>query len=142
MIRRPPRSTLFPYTDALPIWFDGRLIGSDTFSITGTGAVIPADASNLAISEIHYHPIAPDAIEIAAGFTDPSMFEWIELLNLSETSTLDLANLAFDDGIELVIPAGTALAPGERLVVPANASEIGSAPSTEIVRFSVVAVSS
>ncbi|MFP6856710.1 MAG: lamin tail domain-containing protein [Roseibacillus sp.] len=102
--------------------FDGRLIGSDTFSITGTGAVIPADASNLAISEIHYHPIAPDAIEIAAGFTDPSMFEWIELLNLSETSTLDLANLAFDDGIELVIPAGTALAPGERLVVPANAS--------------------
>src|SRR5205814_6749744 len=21
MIRRPPRSTLFPYTDALPIWF-------------------------------------------------------------------------------------------------------------------------
>src|SRR3712207_8196521 len=24
MIRRPPRSTLFPYTDALPIWDDTR----------------------------------------------------------------------------------------------------------------------
>src|SRR5256886_17290802 len=25
MIRRPPRSTLFPYTDALPIWLDGPI---------------------------------------------------------------------------------------------------------------------
>jgi len=104
------------------IGYDGSVVGSDTFSITGTGAVIPADASNLAMSEIHYHPLAPAPSEILAGFTDASMFEWFELLNLSETETLDLGNLAFGDGIALTIPAGTTLAPGERLVVPANAS--------------------
>src|SRR5689334_23818660 len=29
MIRRPPRSTLFPYTDALPIYFDGGAVRTD-----------------------------------------------------------------------------------------------------------------
>src|SRR3712207_4492382 len=36
MIRRPPRSTLFPYTDALPIFFMRRY---SMFLVTGFGAV-------------------------------------------------------------------------------------------------------
>ncbi|MDE0827523.1 MAG: CotH kinase family protein, partial [Akkermansiaceae bacterium] len=102
--------------------FDGSVIGSDTFSITGTGSLVPADATNLVISEIHYHPLAPEGDEVAAGFTDGAMFEWVELLSLSESSTLDLGNISFDAGIALVIPPGTTLAPGGRLVVPANAA--------------------
>ena len=104
------------------IGFDGSVIGSDTFSIAGTGSLVPADAATLAISEIHYHPLAPDEDEIAAGFGDAAMFEWVELLNLSESVTLDLGNVSFDDGIALVIPLGTTLAPGKRLVVPAHAA--------------------
>jgi hypothetical protein len=102
--------------------FDGSVVGSDTFSITGTGTVVPADATTLSISEIHYHPAAPEAGEIAAGFADEAMFEWVELVNHSETATLDLGDVMFSNGIEFVIPAGILLAPGERLVLPANAA--------------------
>ena len=104
------------------IGFDGAVVGSADFAITGTGTVLPADATTLAVSEVHYHPAGPDEGEIAAGFNDASMFEWIELVNLSATATLDLGDVAFDDGIELVIPPGTLLQPGERLVIPANAA--------------------
>ena len=104
------------------IGFDGSVVGSDTFSITGTGTVVPADATTLSISELHYHPAPPNADEIAAGFTDEAMFEWVELYNHSESATLDLGDVMFSNGIELVIPSGILLAPGERLVVPANAT--------------------
>jgi len=104
------------------IGFDGSVVDSDTFTITGTGTVVPADSTNLAISEIHYNPLDPSQSEMDAGFADASMFEWFELVNLSDSVTLDLGSLVFDKGIDLVIPAATTLAPGERLVVPANAS--------------------
>src|SRR5258708_29715560 len=40
MIRRPPRSTLFPYNDALPIYFaDGRPIGEGSHEVAAPTAL-------------------------------------------------------------------------------------------------------
>ena len=73
--------------------------------ITGT----PADASNLVISEIMYHPLDP-----AVGS------EFIELLNISGDATIDLTGVAFTAGIDYGFPTGTTLAPGGRVVVPGS----------------------
>ena len=72
---------------------------------TTTTPDLPSDNQlHLIISEIMYHPV-----------DDTS--EFIELLNTSETVTLDLSGVAFTQGIQFTFPAGTSLAPGERLVV-------------------------
>lgn len=77
---------------------------------------IPADASNLVISEIHYRPADPVSAEETAISTDRDDFEFIELLNTADRS-IDLSGLYFDDGINFHFPNHTILAPGQRLVV-------------------------
>ncbi len=72
-----------------------------------TTPVDPSDAQlYLVISEIMYHPAdpTPDA-------------EFIELMNISDTVTLDLAGVRFTAGIDYAFPAGTTLAPGARVAV-------------------------
>ncbi|MCA9152919.1 MAG: lamin tail domain-containing protein, partial [Planctomycetales bacterium] len=59
---------------------------------------IPAAATSslhqaLRISEVNYHPGAPTAGEIAAGYTDADEFEFIELVNRS-TNPVDLRTAA------------------------------------------------
>ncbi len=58
-----------------------------------------ATHSNLVISKIHYHPVAPNAAEIAAGFTDGDDFEFLELFNIG-SETVKLVNLQFSAGID------------------------------------------
>src|SRR5258707_7579695 len=63
MIRRPPRSTLFPYTNALPIYFAGAglglvlaLLASDSgfrIPVGGARAITDALLSRLSRSEEH-----------------------------------------------------------------------------------------
>lgn len=71
--------------------------------------VSPVDPSDLQLhlvmSEIMYHPLSE---------TDE---EFIELLNTSETVTLDLGGVTFTNGIDFTFSPGVMLAPGERLVV-------------------------
>lgn len=67
---------------------------------------VPADAGNLVVSEIMYHPPAP---ELTA--------EFIELLNISTTESIELTQVRFTDGIDYQFPVGTILAAGERIVV-------------------------
>ena len=71
--------------------------------------VSPVDPSDLqlylAVSEIMYHPLSE---------TDE---EFIELLNISDSVTLDLGGVRFTNGIDYLFPSGTTLAPGERVVV-------------------------
>ncbi|NIP95793.1 MAG: lamin tail domain-containing protein, partial [Akkermansiaceae bacterium] len=69
----------------------------------------PVDPSDpqlyLVVSEIMYHPAPdPDA-------------EFIELMNISDSVTLDLTGVHFTRGIDYAFPAGTMLAPGARIVV-------------------------
>ncbi|RZO17883.1 MAG: hypothetical protein EVB09_03215, partial [Verrucomicrobiaceae bacterium] len=103
------------------IGFDGEIIDSANYEVTGNGAIEPAGPENLAISEIHYHPNPPSDEEVSSGFTDSSMFEWIELVNLSNSRTIDLSDVRFVNGIDFTIPSGTLLGPEKRIVIPSNA---------------------
>jgi hypothetical protein len=79
---------------------------------------------NLAISEIMYHPAVPSPAEIAAGFTNPEDFEYLEILNTG-TTPVDLRGLYIDDAVQFDFInslLGTTLAPGGRLLLVANQS--------------------
>ncbi|MCA9198416.1 MAG: CotH kinase family protein, partial [Planctomycetales bacterium] len=90
---------------------------------------VPADGSNLRISEINYHPGDPTPAEEAAGIGDADEFEFIELVNISN-QTIDLSNVAFRqvavedavEGIQFQFADGdvATLAAGQRLVVVEN----------------------
>jgi len=69
----------------------------------------PADATSLTISEIMFNPGAAQADA-----------EFIELLNVSHTNTLDLSHVRFAKGIDFTFPLGASLSPGERLLVVLN----------------------
>ena len=99
------------------IGFDGNVIDEETISITGTSTLVPASESTLAISEVMYHPAASSSTELEAGFQDQDDFEFIELVNLSETQTIDLTGLKFVDGINYEFPGNATLAPGARALV-------------------------
>ncbi|MGI9242528.1 MAG: lamin tail domain-containing protein, partial [Verrucomicrobiales bacterium] len=78
--------------------------------------VDPSDAQRyLVVSEIMYHPAAPDQDA-----------EFIELMNISDTVTLDLEGVSFTAGIDYSFPAGASLAPGARTVVGFASFENGS----------------
>ncbi|WP_193212940.1 lamin tail domain-containing protein, partial [Luteolibacter marinus] len=82
----------------------------------------PASSSNLAISEIHYHPADPSPEEIAAGFDDSEAFEFVEILNTSSRH-VDLDGVYFYGAIAFNFsgaPTGRTLAPGARLLVVAD----------------------
>lgn len=81
---------------------------TEALFIVGT----PASAENLVISEIHYHPSDDD------GDT-----EFVELMNVSEASTIDLVGVRFTAGIEYAFTGPTLLAPGERLVLVENPTD-------------------
>lgn len=101
------------------IGFRGDLLREDTVTINGTSTLVPASVATLAISEVMYHPAPPSNDEIVAGFRDQDDFEFIELVNLSETSTLELSGLSFANGISYDLPDAT-LAPGARALVVGN----------------------
>ncbi len=79
----------------------------------------PATPHNLAISKIMYHPADPTPAEIAAGFTDDGVFEYIELLNTG-TRHVDLQGVFLSGGIDFDFTGawtGRTLAPGARVLV-------------------------
>ena len=88
--------------------------------------VVPADASNLRVSELHYHPSDPTEAELDAGHEDGDDFEFIELVNISN-QRIDLTHVEFiqvvedgdEQGVSFDFADGqiTQLGPGERLVV-------------------------
>ena len=82
----------------------GVQVGTDSIDITGTGAVVPATAANLAVSEILYSP-ASDAVA-----------EFIEIVNIG-AQAVDLTGCSFTAGIEYVFPNNTTLPAGGRLAI-------------------------
>ena len=71
-----------------------------------------------AVTELHYHPAAPSAEEVAAGFIDANDFEFIELQNVA-LQKLDLAGLSFTTGITASPPAQN-IDPWQVFVLVAN----------------------
>jgi hypothetical protein len=98
----------------------GTEVGSDTITVTNTSTIDLADASNTIISELHYHPADPIPLEVAEGYTDADLFEFVEITNTHPSSYIDLTNVSFEDGVEFDFPPGITLAPGAQIVVVAN----------------------
>lgn len=71
------------------------------------------------VSEIHYHPGNRSAAEVAAGFADDDLFEFLEITNVHPTATVDLAGARFTEGIGFTF-GDVSLAPGESAVIVAN----------------------
>ncbi len=96
---------------------NGVLIASDSVQITGTAPVVPADSTNLVISELHYHPTDPTSAEMAAGHDDDNDFEFVEILNVGP-DTVDLSGVVFADGVKFAFGGSdvTTLAPGGRVL--------------------------
>lgn len=83
-------------------------------------AGVPAEAENLIVSELNYHPVGPTPEESAA---DPTLndddFEFVELRNVSAAG-IDLSGVRFVDGIDFEFPVGTVLGAGEFALVVEN----------------------
>lgn len=101
-----------------------RIYKGSTWSALGEAVFIPgipATAENLVISELMYNP---DGIS--------ENLEYLELMNTSTIETLDLGGLSFTDGIQVTLPNGTALAPGERILIVANIAAFSSVYSNAL----------
>lgn len=92
---------------------------------------VPAGAANLAISEIMYRPFDASSSEELVGFSDRDEFEFLELMNISESQTIDLTGVRLGQvdlggdlqGIDFTFaPDGpiTFLRPGELVVLVEN----------------------
>lgn len=75
---------------------------------------IPSDYDDLKITEVHYNPLPETTI-------DGSKFEFIELKNTG-TSTLNMGDLTFVNGIDFEFPEGTQLDAGEFIVLASNST--------------------
>jgi hypothetical protein len=90
--------------------FGETVVLSDTANSVVSTYMTPVNPSPaqvyLVVSEIMYHPAdtTPDA-------------EFIEVMNISNSVTLDLGGVRFTSGIHYAFPPDTMLAPGARLVV-------------------------
>ena len=86
------------------------------------GAVSPT-ASNLVITEILYHPEAPAAAEVAAGFDQANDFEFIRLTNTGN-EPVNLTGIRFSTGVTFTktLDLLSWLAPGQSAVVVENAA--------------------
>lgn len=73
---------------------------------------------SLVITEVMYHPTDPTAAEIAAGFDNDELFEYLELKNVGNTP-LDLTDVRFTKGIDFdfLNAALTTLNPGQIILV-------------------------
>lgn len=79
----------------------------------------PVGAENLVVSEIMYHPADPSEAEIAAGFDDADVFEFIEFLNIG-ARTVNFSGARLRGDADFDFAEGTKLAPGERLLLVEN----------------------
>ena len=84
----------------------------------------PASATNLAISEIQYHPIVTVG-DLPLGYNDDTFFEYVELMNIGP-KRVDLMGIKFTDGLTWAFDAAATvprlLLPGQRVLIVGNAA--------------------
>ncbi len=100
--------------------YNGTVWSAPTGATFVVGAV-PADATNLAITEIMYRPERESSGEAARGFNDRDLFEFVELMNIGPRR-VDLRGASFSAGIlfDFATSAIISLEPGERVLVVRN----------------------
>lgn len=110
----------------------GELVGEDSINITTTS---PEDSqrSFLRITEIMYHPPAPTAAELAAGFSDKDDFEFIELANTGPAE-LSLSGVRFTAGVafDFSTAALQSVPPGARLLLVRHPSAFAARYGTNL----------
>jgi hypothetical protein len=103
--------------------FQGNVIATDSITVTSTVSGRPLQ-DFLRVAEVMYHPADPSPQEISQGYGDSDEFEYLELVNTSAATTLDLTGVRIVSGIEFDFAtapiAERTLAPLERLVVVEN----------------------
>jgi hypothetical protein len=110
----PPTATTAPApTDGGPVP-NGSSWSAPTRLYYFPGAA-EASQANIQITEVHYHPSAPTAEEIAQGWLDANDFEYVRLTNTGPLP-VDLTGIFFSDGVEFKA------APGLQNWLPGGAS--------------------
>ena len=79
----------------------------------------PANAGNLLVTEIHYHPADASTARELAVSTDKDDYEFLELLNTSGNE-IDLSDYYFTRGLALTFPQGSTIAPRARKIIVSN----------------------
>ena len=122
----PVRSDPTPFLLGSSKMVNARVLNGSTWSALNTAffsvGTEPASAANLVISELNYRPGAPGPAEIAAGFTQRSKFEFVELMNIG-ASSVSLDGVSFGAGLDFTFKAASAvseIAPGQRVLVVAD----------------------
>ena len=85
-----------------------------------------ASSANLVISEVMYHPASELEEE-----------EYLVLMNISETDTIDLSSIALDDGVNYTFPLGSVLGPLERVVITGSQASFNAAFPQSVIPLAV-----
>ena len=110
-----------------PGWLFSRAYNSNTgeWSALNTAYytidTIPADETNLVISEFSYRPANPTTPAELAISSDRDDYEFIELLNIS-SQTIDLTGVSLIDGVRFTFADHTLLEAGERIVLASHSA--------------------
>jgi hypothetical protein len=80
----------------------------------------PASASNIVISEINYNPTNPSSPAELAVTPDKDEYEYIEVMNIRPSASVDLTGMRFTAGITTVAMGNQILGPGERALFVKN----------------------
>ena len=99
--------------------FQRQPIATETISVESTLPDRPLQQF-LRIGEIMFNPADPVGEGPESAFADNDDFEYVELVNTSDTVDLDISGVSFSGGIRFTFPAGTGLAPGERILAVRN----------------------
>ncbi|MHB1034284.1 MAG: lamin tail domain-containing protein [Pirellulales bacterium] len=95
-----------------------RILSNGTWSALADASFYVNLAPSIRISELMYTPAAPSAAEIAAGYTDNNLFEFVEITNIGN-KTLPLQGLRFTNGINYTF-GNVSIAPGQYVIVAAD----------------------
>jgi hypothetical protein len=123
---RDPAAVLYsgPVTLSSPVTVSARSLLSGTWSPLTQAffsvSTEPASAANLVISEINYNPENPFLPAELAVSPDKDEYEYIEVMNIRPSSSVDLTGVRFTAGITTVALGNQILAPGERAVFVKN----------------------
>lgn len=113
-----------PITLNSPVTVKARVFLNGTWSALTDAffsvATEVASASNIVISELHYHPENPTLPAELAVSADKDEYEFIELMNISPSAIVDLTGIRFTGGITTTALGNQVLLPGERAVFVKN----------------------